>query len=50
MGMVWLSGCFRLLYEWLNPEPERPPDKPWLIDRDGTVYKPERRVVLKAKD
>ncbi|MBZ9759469.1 hypothetical protein LB553_01020 [Mesorhizobium sp. CA8] len=24
--------------------------KPWLIDREGIVYKPERRVVLKAKD
>jgi hypothetical protein len=23
--------------------------KPWLIDRDGVVYKPERRVILKGK-
>ncbi len=24
-------------------------DKPWLVDRDGRVYKPERRVVLKVR-
>ncbi len=29
--------------------PQKPTDKPWLIDREGVVYKPARRVVLKAK-
>lgn len=28
---------------------EKDPPEVWRIDREGVVYKPERRIVLKAK-
>lgn len=39
------------LLRWLLSLFARPVElsRPWLVDRDGRVYLPERRVVLKAK-
>lgn len=33
----------------LLPGANRTSEPAWLIDRDGRVYKPARRVVLRAK-
>jgi hypothetical protein len=42
-----VAEFLRSIRVWFLPVKEEPP-KPWLIDRDGTIYKPERRVVLKS--
>lgn len=43
MGAIiaWIRSLFL-------PAIEKKPDA-WLIDRDGRVYKPERKIVLKAR-
>ena len=39
--MKWLFSLFR--------KPATVKDKPWLVDRDGRVIIPARRVVLRGK-
>jgi hypothetical protein len=45
-----VSDLFRWILDLCGVvTPPKEPTRPWLIDREGTVYKPERKVVLKAK-
>jgi len=44
-GMARLIAWLRKM---LSREDHQPKDA-WLIDRDGRVFKPERKIVLKAK-
>lgn len=43
-----MNRLVALVREWLWPN--LPDDVPvWRVDRDGRVYLPERRVILRAK-
>lgn len=42
-----IHRAFAFLREWLWPEID-PPVVVWRVDREGNVYLPERRVVLKS--
>jgi hypothetical protein len=47
MSFQWLVRFWKGLRVGLRGEPE-PERSPWLVDRDGRVYPPVRRVVLRA--
>lgn len=42
-----MSKIISIIAGWFQARKETV--TPWLVDRDGRVYLPERRVVLKAK-
>ncbi len=43
-----IGAIIARIRKMFTPTPPRP-EKPWLVDRDGRVYPPTRRVVLKAR-
>jgi len=45
---IMSERIIRWLLAFFARAPEAQP-RPWLIDREGVCYLPERRVVLKAK-
>lgn len=48
--MRWLSGAISMLVAWLDTPDPKPRDRPFLVDREGVVYPPSRRIVLKASE
>lgn len=43
--MKWVFSIFH----WPSAANKSTAERPWLIDREGVVYKPTRKVVLRAK-